>query len=197
MEGLFVFVSEISFLIPPSAYPARCGLLLTTLLVKFYHLRTSQYLKNIIDHSWYMTVPTKRFWWTCSTRLFLRPPPILRDWPRLPFGSSVASSLSSSLSSSTLWSLSKQKEWTRSLILKSFPLTKENQTSHQEIQLTLTRCFLSFTFLLLDCSWWLTYLFIFFKGTTHVFKQDLKPICTHTMHYGSGNGNRRIKSSQK
>ena len=34
MQGLFVFVSEISFLIPPSAYPARCGLLLTTLLVR-------------------------------------------------------------------------------------------------------------------------------------------------------------------
>ena len=35
MQGLFVFVSEISFLIPPSAYPARCGTLLTTMLVRF------------------------------------------------------------------------------------------------------------------------------------------------------------------
>ena len=33
-SALFVVVSEISFLIPPSAYPARCGLLLTTLLVR-------------------------------------------------------------------------------------------------------------------------------------------------------------------
>lgn len=32
-KGTFVAVSSVSFLIPPSAYPARCGLLLTTLLV--------------------------------------------------------------------------------------------------------------------------------------------------------------------
>ena len=31
--GLFVGVSSVSFLIPPAAYPARCGLLTTTLLV--------------------------------------------------------------------------------------------------------------------------------------------------------------------
>ena len=48
MQGLFVGVSEISFLIPPSAYPARCGLLLTTLLVRSSHsLRRKQmYLKK-------------------------------------------------------------------------------------------------------------------------------------------------------
>ena len=33
--GLFVGVSAVSFLIPPTAYPARCGLLTTTLLVRF------------------------------------------------------------------------------------------------------------------------------------------------------------------
>ena len=32
-KGTFVAVSSVSFLIPPTAYPARCGLLLTTLLV--------------------------------------------------------------------------------------------------------------------------------------------------------------------
>ena len=32
--GLFVGVSCVSFLIPPTAYPARCGLLTTTLLVR-------------------------------------------------------------------------------------------------------------------------------------------------------------------
>jgi len=30
---MFVLISSMSFLIPPTAYPARCGLLLTTLLV--------------------------------------------------------------------------------------------------------------------------------------------------------------------
>ena len=33
VKGTFVVVSSVSFLIPPSAHPARCGLLLTTLLV--------------------------------------------------------------------------------------------------------------------------------------------------------------------
>ena len=32
-QGLFVAVSSVSFLIPPTAYPARCGLLTITLLV--------------------------------------------------------------------------------------------------------------------------------------------------------------------
>ena len=32
-SGMFVLISSMSFLIPPTAYPARCGLLLTTLLV--------------------------------------------------------------------------------------------------------------------------------------------------------------------
>ena len=32
-KGTFVAVSSVSFLIPPTSYPARCGLLLTTLLV--------------------------------------------------------------------------------------------------------------------------------------------------------------------
>ena len=31
--GLFVGISSMSFLLPPTAYPARCGLLVTTLLV--------------------------------------------------------------------------------------------------------------------------------------------------------------------
>merc|ERR1712037_1087441 len=31
--GMFVLISSMSFLIPPTAYPARCGLLITTLLV--------------------------------------------------------------------------------------------------------------------------------------------------------------------
>ena len=34
-SGMFVLISSMSFLIPPTAYPARCGLLLTTLLVDF------------------------------------------------------------------------------------------------------------------------------------------------------------------
>ena len=33
VPGMFVLISSMSFLIPPTAYPARCGLLLTTLLV--------------------------------------------------------------------------------------------------------------------------------------------------------------------
>ena len=32
-SGMFVLISSMSFLIPPTAYPARCGTLVTTLLV--------------------------------------------------------------------------------------------------------------------------------------------------------------------
>ena len=36
LSGMFVAISSMSFLIPPTAYPARLGMLLTTLLVRIY-----------------------------------------------------------------------------------------------------------------------------------------------------------------
>ena len=56
MQGLFVLVSEISFLIPPSAHPARCGLLLTTLLVRF---QTRYIFENLVFTK-FTTVPPKK-----------------------------------------------------------------------------------------------------------------------------------------
>ena len=41
-SGMFVLISSMSFLIPPAAYPARCGLLITTLLVQI-HLLSCKY----------------------------------------------------------------------------------------------------------------------------------------------------------
>ena len=37
LPGMFVAISSMSFLIPPTAYPARFGTLLTTLLVCIHH----------------------------------------------------------------------------------------------------------------------------------------------------------------
>lgn len=41
LPGLFVVVSSVSFLIPPTAYPARCGLLTLTLLVISFKICSS------------------------------------------------------------------------------------------------------------------------------------------------------------
>ena len=97
---MFVAVSSMSFLLPPTAYPARCGLLVTTLLVghpSFYHLQFC----------------CSRFWWTCSTQ---PSPPHHRTqqgWQPLQFGFSAVSSLSSSPSSSILssWSTWRGPAW--------------------------------------------------------------------------------------
>ena len=52
--GLFVGVSSVSFLIPPTAYPARCGLLTTTLLVSLPYSKLVvvifKKLKSLKDH---------------------------------------------------------------------------------------------------------------------------------------------------
>ena len=52
--GLFVGVSSMSFLIPPTSYPARCGLLITTLLVCIL----SSLLTNLITIELYKVLYT-------------------------------------------------------------------------------------------------------------------------------------------
>ena len=109
-SALFVAVSEISFLIPPSAHPARCGLLLTTLLVIV--LRDNIKPDNFSFRS-------SRCWWTCSTLQCQQLPRTQLDWLPLPFGSSVASSSSLSPSSSMFSYLSTWRDLRR----------RSNQTS--------------------------------------------------------------------
>ena len=43
LSGMFVAISSMSFLIPPTAYPARLGMLLTTLLVRMYQSSINLY----------------------------------------------------------------------------------------------------------------------------------------------------------
>ena len=46
-QGLFVCVSSMSFLIPPNSYPARCGLLITTLLVDESYAKLKYFFLNL------------------------------------------------------------------------------------------------------------------------------------------------------
>ena len=49
LSGMFVAISSMSFLIPPTAYPARLGMLLTTLLVKIYQSSIFRTIKILIN----------------------------------------------------------------------------------------------------------------------------------------------------
>ena len=165
-QGLFVAVSSVSFLIPPTAYPARCGLLTITLLVI---LTQSQWLFILTPKIWdsdtfcsrqcSCLTAFSRCWSTFLSRFFGRLLLIQLDWLPLPPGSLVASSLSSSPSSSMLSFSSTSGVPAKLASLKSPPLTTRNPTQPQEtprFQLTLTYFFFLFIWLVLDCLSWPT-----------------------------------------
>ena len=70
-KGTFVAVSSMSFLIPPTSHPARCGLLLITLLVSICKLAKKMFCIVFLIWNGFMSRP----WWICSTRPYLKPPP--------------------------------------------------------------------------------------------------------------------------